>query len=518
MSTKIAKSYRKTKRSANSLQGCDSSASTASFPSNGSKVNSKAGNAPTGLKAPHGLTLAATHYQSSTEGSPISITGFNSTQGQPGQTRGTALSTSFPVKKQVIICDYLELTVRNTIQHLAPGEAIPLEINLPYLRLVTASKDAKGNPIISGTKHFQAKYNAFLGDEAQPFATVITYPRKGGILPDYLSQIKVENRELYAKGWTTRLINLLSALRVEINNISRLDIAVDSNCVGNDTFIGIYKGYKNNIIESVGRKVYNTMHDHGNDTQGFDWGRKTSAKMLTGYIKSATIAKDGKQYVSDRWKLNGINDERVERLELKLRTDCIKRTVSPNDGLAGVDISQLENGGYLAGIMRAHLKGWFEFVPITSDSNKSRRERIQIIDWDNLSAEYLERIPTTKPTNEVWAAKHAISKGLRDADKEYTQKAAKEAIADAIAGGGAVCGESVVKVIQEHLKAVFPYAIPAQYFTGLDAKLARAIGGQVSASISGHSAKQFNISIYSKMAKAHNLEDFFTKKARIYKV
>lgn len=383
-----------------------------------------------------------------------------------------------------------------------------------------------------GTKHFQAKYNAFLGEEVEPFATVITYPRKGGILPDYLSQIKVENRELYAKGWTTRLLNLLSALRVEINNFSRLDIAIDSNCVGDDPllglyytspFIGVYKRWKAGM-EHVGRAVYNQEHAVGRATTGFDWGKKSASKYLTAYVKSDRIEADDKGYIADFWHLNGIEPgQRVERLELKLKTDAIKRTLEYVDGLAdekniGIDITRLEDSKYLAGIMRAHLKGWFEFVVDQPDTNKTRRDNYDPVDWHGLDAELLGRIPTTKPKNEVWAAKHAISKGLRDADKEYTHKAAKEAVADAIADGGAVCGEAAVKVVQEHLSSVFPYSIPAQYFTGLDAKLGRAIGDKVGRVITDKSAKQFNIGIYSSMAKAHNLEDFFNKKARVYGV
>ena len=457
--------------------------------------------------------------------SPLSITGFNFTLGHSTRDRATALNDSISAKRQTIACDFAELTVKNTIKHLEPGEALPLEINLPGIRLVTASKDAKGNPIIMGTKHFQAKYNAFLGEEVEPFATVITYPRKGGILPDYLSQIKVENRELYAKGWTNRLLQLLSALRVEINNFSRLDIAIDSNCVGNDPllstyytspFIGLYKRWKGGM-DHVGRAVYNQEHAVGRATTGFDWGKKSASKYLTAYVKSDRIEADDKGYIADFWHLNGIEPgQRVERMELKLKTDAIKRTVNPDDGLAGVDITQLENPAYLAGIMRAHLKGWFEFVVDQPDTNKTRRDNYETIDWHDLDAELLGRIPTTKPTNEKWAAKMAISKGLRDADKEYTRKAAKEAVADAIVDGGAVCGEAAVKVVQAHLSSVFPYAIPAQYFTGLDVKLGRAIGDKVGRAITDKSAKQFNIGIYSSMAKAHNLEDFFNKKARAY--
>ena len=180
---------------------------------------------------------------------PLSITDVNYT-----------LGNTIP-QKQVICIDFLEVTTKNHIIWLEPGAELPIEIKLPGVRLIAIDKKGKHAQIVSGTKHFQAKYMAFFDNEVEPFATVVTFPRKGGILPDYLSQIKIENRELYAKGWTIRFKQLLSALRVEINNISRLDIAIDSTCPDSSPFIGIYKGYKNNVIEPVGRKVFNTMYD-----------------------------------------------------------------------------------------------------------------------------------------------------------------------------------------------------------------------------------------------------------------
>lgn len=467
----------------------------------------------------------STSKRRSNAGRPISLTGVNFTSGHPTQTREERISASIASKKEVICCDYLELTVRNTIKRLEPGEEIPTEINLPGVRLVTASRDSKGNLIIAGTKHFRAKYDVFLQKETKPFATIITFPRKGGILPDYLSQIKVENRELYTKGWTGRLIRLLSALKVELNNVSRLDIAIDSNCTGNDPllglyytspFIGLFKRWKSGLVENVGRATYNQEHAKGRETTGFDWGKESSAKHVTAYVKSDTLEKDGKSYIKDFWRLNGIQGGRVERLELKLKADAMKRKVNPDDALVGVNIRDLDKSEYLAGIMRVHLKGWFEFVLDQPDKNKSRRDNYETIDWDNLSAKYLERIPTTKPRNEIWAAKRAITKGLYDAGSDYAKNAAKEAIADAVARHGGACETVVEAVVKEHLKQTFPYVIPGYCFNGLGMKLARAIGDEIGRAIDDHSAKMFNIGIYASMAKAHKLEDFFNKKAAMY--
>ena len=459
------------------------------------------------------------------DGTPYKSNGRQLYNKAPEPSQAEKISASIASKREVICCDYLELTVRNTIKRLEPGEEIPMEITMPGVRLVTASRDSKGNKIIAGTKHFRAKYHVFLKNEPKPFATIITYPRKGGILPDYLSQIKVENRELYTEGWTVRLIQLLSALRVEVNNVSRLDIAIDSNCTGADPFLGLYytspfiglfKRWKSGLVENVGRATYNQEHAKGREATGFDWGKESSSKHLTAYVKSDTLEKDGKSYIKDFWRLNGVPDGRVERLELKLKADAMKRKVNPDDALVGVNIRDLDKSEYLAGIMKVHLKGWFEFVIDQPDKNKTRRDNYETIDWDNLSAKYLERIPTTKPRNEIWAAKRAITKGLCDAGTEYAKEAAKTAIADAIASHSVVCGTVAEQVVKEHLEQIFPYVIPEYYFNGLGVKLARAIGDEIGRAIDDHSAKMFNVGIYSSMAKAHKLEDFFNKKALMY--
>ncbi len=469
--------------------------------------------------------------RSTSNGCPLSITGIRNTQ--PHQIsdeteRGNAINNSLSRKKQTIVCDYLELTTRGTIFRKNPGDPIPTEIILKSgLILKSASTDKKGNPIIVGTKHFQAKYNVFFPGEKDSIATVVCFPRPGGILADNLAQLKVDNRELYANGWTKRVKTLLSMLNVEINNISRLDIAIDSNCVSNDPFlglhysspfIGIFERWERGELVSVG-KIRGAKYFEGSKTTGFDRGTRTSSKYVTGYVKSERVDKENKTYIREFWQKNGIqNGDRVERLELKLKSDAIKRTVCPDTGNVGIDIFQLERGGYMAGIMQAHLKKFFEFKFTTGDKNKSRRDGFSTIDWDGLNAETLERIPTTKATNEIWGAKMAISKGLRDADKEYSRKSAKQAIGEAIADGAGQCGAAVVKVVQEHLKEVFPYSIPNDCFDGLDSKIARAIGSHVANVTSDDNAKSFNLSIYQGMAKAHGLQDFYKKKATFYAV
>jgi hypothetical protein len=464
--------------------------------------------------------------------SPSSITGVNSTLGpqNPIFDRNKAILEALDAKRETIAVDWLEITVKNSIHHKEHKNDVPNEIKLPGLTLKGTGLDKDGNPVAIGTKHFQARYNAFFEGEADPFCTILTFPRIGGVLPSHFSQIKIENRELYANGWTERLKNLLSLLRVELNNVTRLDVAIDSNCVSNDhllglyyrsPFIGLYQRWRSENLDNIGRTIHHAEYLEARRTTGFDWGRRSSDKFLTAYIKSETLEKDGKEYIQDFWNLNGIKSgQRVERLEIKLKSEAIKRLVNPDDGTTGIDIFNLENPAYLAGIMRVQLKGFFDFTLLGGDSNKSRRDKYETVDWESLGAALLQKTPSIQPENETWAAKQAINKGLRDSDKEYAQTALKmaisETVGEAITDDGMKITSAVVALVQAHLKATFHYFIPESCFAGIAPKLGKAIAADLRASISDDQAKALNVSYFAHMAKAHDLGEYFERKTRLY--
>ncbi len=263
-----------------------------------------------------------------------------------------------------------------------------------------------------GTKHYQQKYNVYLFREENPFALILAGSRNTKILAPDFSQIKIENHQLYRKDWTVKLATVLDALGLQLNNITRLDVAIDG--VG---FLSQIERFERGEIESIGKVQTCDFKTAQRDRTGYNWGKRSSEKMLTIYDKSAELKRTNKLYISDTWAVNDLNGgqlDQIERLELKLRGKAIKRLLLPETGEA-IQYERLEEAAYLAGIVKASFVKWFEFILPDNQRNITRKKRVEIIDFEYFKAIEMQRLPTTQKPNEVWRAKMAASKLLADA-------------------------------------------------------------------------------------------------------
>jgi hypothetical protein len=125
------------------------------------------------------------------------------------------------------------------------------------------------------------------------------------------------------------------------------------------------------------------------------------------------LEKSNKYYIKKFWERTGLDTERVERMELKLRNEAIKM-------IHNFDWKKLSDFEYLASIFRTYVEGGYvvnqetgnmkltrgivDFVEKGTDSNVSRKKRIQFINWDYLGGEKLERL-STKQSNEIYRMK-----------------------------------------------------------------------------------------------------------------
>lgn len=263
-----------------------------------------------------------------------------------------------------------------------------------------------------GTKHYQHKYNIYLPGEKDPFALILTAPRNTKILAPDFSQIKIENHQLYRMGWNVKLTAVFDALGLQLNNITRLDIAIDGK-----GFLSPIERFERGEIESIGKVQTCDFKTAQRDRTGYNWGKRSSEKQITIYDKSAELKRTNKSYIFDTWMVNDLNGgqlDQIERLELKLKGKALKRLMIPDTGEA-IQYERLEEAAYLAGIVKASFTKWFEFVLPDNQKNITRKERVQIIDFEQFKAIEMQRLPTTQKPNEIWRAKMATSKLLADA-------------------------------------------------------------------------------------------------------
>ena len=295
--------------------------------------------------------------------------------------------------RHCICIDWLEIMVQGELVHFEQ----PLEQyeygGGKYLLV------KKGN----GTLHFKHCYEVF--QDGRKFATIFCAPRSPEIIkPDFI-QVKIENTILYERFAINETEQFLQAMNWKIRNVTRLDIALDGADV-----LQLVDGWNQKIFGKKGRASVTCYYTGNRELQGFDIGKRSSDKWMTGYNKSAELEVSNKQYIRKFWELCGLQTfetvngvtalKKIERLELKLRNEEIKK-------IAGFDWLKLADFSYLASILRMHCKNYFEFYDAKYETEKNR-SRIPCIDtwcdWDAILAYHLDKL-TAVETSEIYRMK-----------------------------------------------------------------------------------------------------------------
>ena len=255
----------------------------------------------------------------------------------------------------------------------------------------------------NGVRHFKCCYEIYLHGEL--FALMNTAPR-ASILDPFLSSITIQNNVLYQRGWVARFEYLCKEIGVELRGVSQLDIAIDGG-----EYIAQYEKLLSKEYKKVGRAKMATEHKHNGNVEGFYIGNRSSEKYIRGYNKTLEMKKSGsnKNYIVDFWKNNGLDPAgKVERLEIVLKNKAIKR-------IKDFDIGRLEDSGYLASLMKCQLTKYYQFVENNGDTNVTRKEKIDAVDWSFFeNMEDVVREKKTKTSNVIWAVKRALTFDMKE--------------------------------------------------------------------------------------------------------
>lgn len=252
--------------------------------------------------------------------------------------------------------------------------------------------------IRNGNRFYKYGYEIFIQDEK--FGIIFTHPCSP-ILKADSSELKIENHSLYQENWLDKFDYLCSELDVVVNNLTRIDIAVDGY-----HFLDDYDYVLSKQLQVLGKAKGDTKWKAGRigeEHEGFNIGSPKSERMLTGYNKTDELKETNKPYIKAFHKANGMDVSKpIHRLELKIKTDAIKR-------IDDFDMYLLDNPSYLAGIMKSQLKGFYQFrVPNPNQKNKSRWDKLEAIDWNYFDAMEVKKLKTTKEPSVIWAVKHKI--------------------------------------------------------------------------------------------------------------
>lgn len=282
--------------------------------------------------------------------------------------------------KHTVVLDWLEFMVTGELVHYDNplDEYTYEEAGVTLVRKKRASEN------------FKYAYEMFrLG---RKFATVYCCPRSPEIIkPDFI-QVKLENNVLYEFGPVAEAKWIFHCMKWEVRNVTRMDVALDGAHaiqIGNQWLIG--------DVKKKGKATVTTYFNSAGYLEGYDIGKRSSSKWMTCYVKSREIEKSNKYYIKDFWEKAGLDSEHVERVELKLRNEEIKKIV-------GFDWTRLDDFEYLASILRTGCKNYFEFIEKGNDTNVTRSKVVEWCDWDAIGGERLEKL-STQETSELYRMK-----------------------------------------------------------------------------------------------------------------
>lgn len=297
--------------------------------------------------------------------------------------------------KYTISIDWLEATFSGRFLHLREYEEPRDVLEFGYSGVAMMRDIARWN----GTKHYKYAYRMILNGEE--IGTILTHPR-AKILDRNLSQMRIDNHVLYQKGAIDQMLYVADTIAVTMNNLTRLDIAIDGV-----NFISDYSNVIQGKYKKIGRAKMATEHQPNGDVEGFYIGRRSSEKFLRGYNKTKELvqASNSKDYIKQFWERNNLDMTRgdIERLEIVMKAKAIKR-------IKDFDLNQLDKPSYLAGIMRTEFAGWYQFIDAKDKTkNVSRKEKIEAIDWDYFKPTDLEKERKTNKPNVIWAVQRAVT-------------------------------------------------------------------------------------------------------------
>lgn len=270
----------------------------------------------------------------------------------------------------------------------------------------------KGKVEITGNFNYEYTYriaerhNEVLHDIGLLFTCV----REGRVIDKELSKIEIDNNILYERGFSFRLCELLKALDVSFNNFTRIDIAIDG-----EGHLDNYRLYStSDEYEKVGRAKVTTIQDAKCKVETFYIGNRKSGKMVRGYCKSHEIeekllgGKANKEYIKEFWENNGLDvSNDIDRLEIELHRKPIEE-LSINGRALG--LADLEDTRVLASIAKNHIDKFYQFKKVDKEQkNRSRWERVDMVDWEQLEQVEMERKRVVYQKQVIPQAKRAIS-------------------------------------------------------------------------------------------------------------
>lgn len=289
-----------------------------------------------------------------------------------------------PPFKHFIIIDWLQITFQTASDLLLYFNDSSFQEN-EALEL-----DGNWMMIFKGIGDKFYRYRGDLYCDGELYGTILFQPRSKILAPN-LVNVKIDNRLLYSNYWKNLTSSLERTLALSFNNITRLDIAVDTpQRVCNVMEIVNRYASGDRDIERTGRQELKLerFNDESRRFEGFSIGKMGDPKRTKGYDKTKEIDNSShKEYIKEAWEKTGFGKTaKMFRVEITLKSKQINK-------IKDFNMWKLDDPSYLASIFKQQAKNTFDFRYRESEKqNVSRMTKVELIDYESLGATKLETV------------------------------------------------------------------------------------------------------------------------------
>lgn len=231
--------------------------------------------------------------------------------------------------------------------------------------------------------------NYILNLDGQVFGIIRLYPY--GFPGNDLITLSISNYVLY-RDFTSGLKYILNTLDLTLNNISYMEICVDSQFDYKSKIVKMFLNKKYVLVSST--KIKNNLgksgilYKDGSEEFSIYIGSNNSNKQVIGYNKTKELEEKNKLYLKDIHFKEFGNDNDVHRLEVKLNNTSFvnyrKKGNKTKVKRVDIDLMKLNDEDYLVSIFSHFFNKLVDFRKNTN-KNISRCEKVKVIDFENIT-------------------------------------------------------------------------------------------------------------------------------------
>lgn len=267
------------------------------------------------------------------------------------------------------------------------------------------------------TPQYKKKALVYCPDDAKCAFCEILFAPSLSVMDVRSCHLRILNKHLYSRGWYSKLLFVLSALRIEYRSITRIDLFYDCNTfkygrkpiglaldyisrkvlkIGINRGTIAFKDYGYAIAENT-RKEAVAVSVGVPNVNAITWGNKGYVQTQL-YNKTLELKEKAyKEHIVKAWEARGINPDGVWRTEIRIQKQGLSLKLLDSGDLWSLGPDDVSNNERIYECFLAYAKKYMRFV--VADYHR-KKQQMQPVDLWSYSEDIQQVIaPKIAPTS-----------------------------------------------------------------------------------------------------------------------